>query len=105
MSVSVDELVEMLAEIEAADPIEFGDLPFGEDELRRLVMLSLVERHNQLQTGGMSVGDMLALYLLSTAKLVMENTVLHAKLLLLQGRPVDVNALLASFTLQGKRGA
>jgi hypothetical protein len=48
MNVSADTLVDMLREIEAADPIDFGDLPFGDQELRRLIVYSLVERHNRL---------------------------------------------------------
>lgn len=50
----------------------------------------------------MSDSDLQAMYLLSTAKLVLENTVLHARLLMLQGQPVDVQSVLASFTLKGK---
>ncbi|WGS52133.1 hypothetical protein LFL96_28435 [Paraburkholderia sp. D15] len=102
MNVSTETLVDMLREVEADDPIDYADLPFGEQELRRLVMSSLVERHQQVEAGDMSVSDIHALYLLSTAKLVLENTVLHARLLLLQGQHVDVQALLAPFTLKGK---
>jgi hypothetical protein len=93
MEVSTETLVEMLREVEADDPIDFADLPFGEQELKR---------HHLVETG-MSGSDIHALYLLSTAKLVLENTVLHARLLLLQGKQVDVQSLLAPFTLKGKR--
>ncbi|MFB9124051.1 hypothetical protein E2553_23465 [Paraburkholderia dipogonis] len=102
MEVSTEALVDMLREVEADDPIDYADLPFGEQELRRLVMTSLVERHHQVEAGNMSVSDIHALYLLSTAKLVLENTVLHARLLLLLGRQIDVQSLLAPFTLKGK---
>jgi hypothetical protein len=102
MEVSTEMLVDMLREVEAEDPIDYADLPFGEQELRRLVMNSLVERHHVIDAG-MSVSDVHAMYLLSTAKLVLENTVLHARLLLLQGQQVDVQSLLAPFTLKGKR--
>ena len=102
MEVSTEMLVELLREVEADDPIDYADLPFGEQELRRLVMSSLVERHHLVETGNMSVSDIHALYLLSTAKLVLENTVLHARLLMLQGQQVDVQSLLAPFTLKGK---
>ncbi|PRX36132.1 hypothetical protein B0G75_101321 [Paraburkholderia sp. BL18I3N2] len=102
MEVSTEALVDMLREVEADDPIDYADLPFGEQELRRLVMTSLVERHHQVEAGNMSVSDIHALYLLSTAKLVLENTVLHVRLLLLQGRQIDVQSLLAPFTLKGK---
>jgi hypothetical protein len=102
MSVSAETLVDMLREIETVDPIDFGNLPFGEQELRRLIVCTLVERHNQLEDSGMGVAAVHALYLLSTAKLVLENTVLHARLLMLQGQTVDVQALLSQFTLKGK---
>jgi hypothetical protein len=102
MSVSADILVEMLREIETADPIDFGNLPFDKQELRRLIVCSMVERHNQLEGSGMGVADVHALYLLTAAKLVLENTVLHARLLMLEGRPVDVHALLSQFMLNGK---
>jgi hypothetical protein len=64
-------------------------------------MTSLVERHHTVEACNMPVSDIHALYLLSTAKLVLENMVLHARLLLLQGQQVDVQALLAPFTLKG----
>jgi hypothetical protein len=102
MQVSTETLVDMLREVEADDPVDYADLPFGEQELRRLVMASLVERHHSVESADMPVSDIHALYLLSTAKLVLENMVLHARLLLLQGRQVDVQALLAPFTLKGK---
>jgi hypothetical protein len=63
-------------------------------------MNSLVERHHSIETD-LSVSDLHAMYLLSTAKLVLENTVLHARLLLLQGRQVDVKSLLEPFMLRG----
>ncbi|WP_233888712.1 hypothetical protein [Paraburkholderia flagellata] len=102
MEVSTETLVDMLRVVEAEDPIDYADLPFDEEDLRRLVLSSLVERHHVVE-GDMSVSDVHAMYLLSTAKLVLENTVLHARLLLLQGLQVDVQSLLAPFTLKGKK--
>jgi hypothetical protein len=102
MHVSTEALVDLLREVETQDPIDYADLPFGEQELRRLVISSLVERHQRFENGEMSGSDIHALYLLSTAKLVLENTVLHARLLLLQGQQIDVQSLLAPFTLKGK---
>ena len=51
----------MLQEIETADPIDYDDLPFGEKELRRLVVGSLVERH-QLVQKDLNVDDVHAMY-------------------------------------------
>jgi hypothetical protein len=102
MEVSTEALVDLLREIEAEDPIDYADLPFGEQELRRLVMTSLMERHHAVEAA-MSNSDLQAMYLLSTAKLVLENTVLHARLLLLHGQQVNIQSLLAPFTLKGKK--
>jgi hypothetical protein len=49
MQVSTESLVDMLQNIETADPVDYADLPFGEKELRRLVFGSLVERHKLVQ--------------------------------------------------------
>ena len=102
MELSTETLVDMLREVEAGDPIDYADLPFGEQELRRLIVSSLVERHHLVEAD-LSPADVHALYLLSTAKLVLENTVLHARLLLLQGQQLDIESILAPFTLKGKR--
>jgi hypothetical protein len=51
MEVSTETLVDMLREVEADDSIDYADLPFGEHELRRLVMTSLVERHHLVEAG------------------------------------------------------
>ncbi|MBN3762009.1 hypothetical protein [Burkholderia sp. Ac-20365] len=102
MQVSTETLVEMLQEVEAEDPIDYADLPFGEQELRRLIINSLVERHLAVEAG-LAASDVHAMYLLSTAKLVLENTVLHARVLLLQGQQIDMDSLLAPFRLKGKR--
>lgn len=83
------------------EPIDYADLLFGEDELRRLVMNSLVARHHIVENG-MPASDIHVLYLLVTAKLVLKNTVLHARLLLLQGQEVDVRSLFKPFMLKGR---
>ena len=56
MEVSTETLVDMLGEVEAEDPIDYADLPFGEQELKRLIVSSLVERHHNVETD-MSVSD------------------------------------------------
>ena len=89
----------MLQEIETADPIDYAGLPFSEKELRRLVVGSLVERH-QFVRKDLNVDDVRTMYLLSTAKLLLKSTVLHACLLLLQDQSVDVQALLAPTRLK-----
>ncbi|MBC8741714.1 hypothetical protein F6X40_34705 [Paraburkholderia sp. UCT31] len=97
MALTVDDLTGLLAELENADPVDYGDLPFGEPELRRLVMTALLERHTKLQGSGLSANDVNVTYMLTTGVLVLENLVLHARLLLLQGQRVDVQALLQKY--------
>lgn len=77
MQVSTGNLVDILQEIETAGPIDYADLPFGEKELRRLVVGSLAERHLLVQKD-LNVDDVHAMYLLGTARALLENTVLHA---------------------------
>lgn len=98
MEVTISELTGLLTELEQADPVDYGDLPFGEPELRRLVLTSLMEKHRNLQASGLNPGDVNLTYMLTTALLVLENLVLHARLLLLQGQRIDVNALLRKYS-------
>jgi len=56
MEVSTETLVDMLREVEAEDTIDYADLPFGEQELRRLVTSSLVERHHVVEAWRYSAG-------------------------------------------------
>lgn len=100
--VSTEALVDMPHEGEAEDTIDYADLPFGEFEFRHLVMSSLVERHHVVETG-MSVSDLHAMHLLSTAKLAFENTVLHARLLLLLKQEIGVQSRPSTLTLKGKK--
>jgi hypothetical protein len=98
MEVTISELTGLLEELERDDPVDYGDLPFGEPELRSLVLNTLVERHHALQASGLDSGDVNLTYMLGTALLVLENLVLHARLLLLQGNQIDVNALLKKYS-------
>ncbi|MDR5774852.1 hypothetical protein P9250_05085 [Caballeronia sp. LP006] len=98
MEVTINELAGLLEELEQEDPVDYGDLPFGEPELRRLVLTSLLERHRGLQDSGLNPGDVSLTYMLTTALLVLENLVLHARIMLLQGQRIDVNALLRKYS-------
>jgi hypothetical protein len=98
MQVTISELTGLLEELEQEDPVDYGDLPFGERELRALVLNTLVERHLALQSSGLGSGDINLTYMLSTALLVLENLVLNARLLMLQGQQVDVGALLRKYS-------
>lgn len=100
-------LLETLRAIEESDPIDFADLPFDEEALREFALRSVLIRHAQLQHDGMSERDLNEMYLLSTAKLVLENLVLNAKLLVAQDKTADLSRLgveqvLARFRLNPK---
>ncbi|KND60896.1 hypothetical protein BVER_00870 [Candidatus Burkholderia verschuerenii] len=98
MEVTISELTGLLAELEQEDPVDYGDLPFGEAELRSLVLNTLVERHRALLASDLDSGDIHLTYMLSTALLVLENLVLNARLLILQSNQVDVKELLRKYS-------
>lgn len=97
MAITQDELAELLREIEHQDPIDFGDLPFDEDALRSLVLQDLIEQQAALSAMQADQDDLNLVYMLSTAKLVLENLVLNARLLLLSGGKPDMEALFARY--------
>jgi hypothetical protein len=94
MPIQPDELAALMREVEMEDPIDFADLPFGEDELRDLVATHLCEMAAAMEN--FSTEDRLMTLLAVSAKLVLENLVLHVQLLRRHGLPVgdNVEALL-----------
>ena len=94
MPIQPEQLAALMREVEQEDPIDFADLPFPEDELRDIVANHLCEMAAALEN--FSQEDRLMTLLAVSAKLVLENLVLHVQLLRRHGLPVgdDVNALL-----------
>jgi len=88
------ELAALMREVEHDDPIDFADLPFPEDELRELVASHLCDMAAAMEN--FSTEDRVLTLLAVSAKLVLENLVLHVQLLRRHGLPVgaDVEALL-----------
>lgn len=86
MPIQPHELAALMAEVEREDPIDFADLPFHEDELRDLVANHLCEMAGAMEN--FSTEDRLLTLLAVSAKLVLENMVLHLQLLRRQGLPV-----------------
>jgi hypothetical protein len=87
MTISTAELVELIREVEVEDPIDFGDLPYAEDDLRQLVcgqVHDIAERAEELGDE-----DSRSVMLAVTAKLVLENLVLHVRLMQAQGAVLD----------------
>ena len=94
MPIKPEELAALMLEVETEDPIDFADLPFGETELRQLVASHLCDMAAAMEN--FSTEDRLMTLLAVSAKLVLENLVLHVQLLRRHGLPVgdDVEELL-----------
>ena len=94
MPIKPEDLAALMQEVEQEDPIDFADLPFPEDELRQLVANQLCEMAASMDS--FSTEDKLMILLAVSAKLVLENMVLHIQLLRRHGLPVgnDIEALL-----------
>lgn len=75
------ELLDLLLEIEAEDPIDYADLPFDEDDLRRLACLNVAELMDSETYRHMERSDRELMAAATIAKLVLENLVLNARLL------------------------
>ena len=87
MPIKPHELAALMQEVEQEDPIDFADLPFGESELRELVAAHLCEMAAAMEN--FSTEDRLMTLLAVSAKLVLENLVLHLQLLRQHGLPVS----------------
>ena len=95
MPIKPDQLAALMREVEQEDPIDFADLPFAEDALRDLVATHLCDMAGAMEN--FSTEDKLMTLLAVSAKLVLENLVLHVQLLRRHGLPVgdNVDALLS----------
>ena len=95
MPIQPHDLAALMREVELEDPIDFADLPFAEDDLRSLVASHLCEMAAAMEN--FSTEDRLLTLLAVSAKLVLENLVLHVQLLRRHGLPVgdNVDALLS----------
>ena len=95
MPIKPQQLAALMREVEQEDPIDFADLPFAEDDLRELVANHLCEMAAAMDN--FSTEDKLMTLLAVSAKLVLENMVLHIQLLRRHGLPVgeNVDALLS----------
>ena len=95
MPIQPQDLAALMREVELEDPIDFADLPFAEDDLRSLVASHLCDMAAAMEN--FSTEDRLLTLLAVSAKLVLENLVLHVQLLRRHGLPVgdNVEALLS----------
>lgn len=89
MPIKPEHLAALMREVEQEDPIDFADLPFAEEDLRELVATHLCEMAASMEN--FSTEDRLMTLLAVSAKLVLENMVLHIQLLRRHGLPVGEN--------------
>ena len=89
MPIKPEQLAALMREVEQEDPIDFADLPFAEEDLRELVAAHLCEMAASMEN--FSTEDRLMTLLAVSAKLVLENMVLHIQLLRRHGLPVGEN--------------
>lgn len=100
MTVSCVELAALIREIEAEDPIDYADLPYAEDDLRLLVCGQIREMAEQAGQLGAEAGQ--TVLLAAAAKLVLENLVLHVRLLQAQGNAPEPSAEALFRRLRGR---
>lgn len=82
---SSDELLALMRDVEAEDPIDYADLPYDEEGLRRLVCAQICEISEQAQILDADARERVLLAV--AAKLVLENMVLNLRLLKSEDRP------------------
>lgn len=90
MTISSAELAELIREIEIEDPIDYADLPYAEDSLRLLVCSQICEMAEQAEL--LNEESRQTVLLAVAAKLVLENLVLHIRLMKAEGKAPDQNA-------------
>ena len=87
MTITPEELAVLMQEVEVADPIDFADLPFNEQELRGLIANHLCEMADAMES--FSPEDRNLALLAVAAKLVLENMVLNIQLMRRHGVPLS----------------
>ena len=78
---SPDTLYELLLEVEAEDPIDYADLPFAEENLRRLACCGVVDLLGSDAYSGLDRAAREEVMAATLTRLVLENMVLNARLL------------------------
>ena len=102
MSITAQELQQLMVEVEREDPIDFADLPFAEDDLRALIASHLCDMADAMEN--FSETDKQLTLLAVAAKLVLENMVLNIQLLRRHGLPMTESAEALLSRLRGHPG-
>ncbi|MFZ6750135.1 hypothetical protein [Undibacterium sp. Ren11W] len=101
MLTSVLQLQELMKEVESEDPIDFADLPFEEDDLRLLTANHICQMAAALDN--FSEEDRHLTLLAVAAKLVLENMVLHIRLIRQHGQDVELDLATILQNMRSKR--
>jgi malonyl CoA-acyl carrier protein transacylase len=89
MLANVQQLQELMKEVESEDPIDFADLPFEEDDLRLVTANHICQMAAALEN--FTEEDRHLTLLAVAAKLVLENMVLHIRLIRQHGQNVELD--------------
>ncbi|WP_295748558.1 hypothetical protein [Undibacterium sp.] len=89
MLASVQQLQELMKEVENEDPIDFADLPFEEGDLRLVTANHICQMAAALEN--FTEEDRHLTLLAVAAKLVLENMVLHIRLIRQHGQNVELD--------------
>lgn len=100
MSLSHHELAALIRDIETTDPIDYADLPYAEDDLRLLVCEQICDLADDAEALGEQ--ERQTILLAVAAKLVLENLVLHIRLLRAEGQAVEGDATALFRRLRGR---
>lgn len=95
-------LVQLIAEVEKEDPVDFANLPFDEQMLRNLVCKLVSRQLTQMEDAHFNQDEVIVSLTASIAKLVLENLVLNARLLAQQGHTETARELLDRIARQAK---
>ncbi|ANA35362.1 MULTISPECIES: hypothetical protein [Ralstonia] len=95
-------LVQLIAEVEKEDPVDFANLPFDEQMLRNLVCKLVSRQLTQMEDAHFSQDEVIVSLTASIAKLVLENLVLNARLLAQQGHTETARELLDRIARQAR---
>lgn len=77
-----ESLLSLLEAVEKEDPVEFAELPYEEADLRKLACLHVAEFLQSDEYANMSAEDRETIMAATMAKLILENLVLNARLLM-----------------------
>lgn len=100
MPITAEALATLIREIEVEDPIDYGDLPYDEDDLRLLVCNHI--REIAKQAAQLGEENRMTVLLAVAAKLVLENLVLNVKLMQAQGASLEESSAALLRRLGGK---